>query len=272
MGPSHQKEALPNQDSFAYFHSDHLIAIAVADGLGSARHSSEGSCYATQLAVHLLISYLHHHESSWRDISDTRMLKQQIVAKWQREFRHSMAEYDTTLLFLGLTPAVCVMGQLGDGLILYKNSNQPVSNHIFKVPQKEFLNKPDASLAQPDAGEYFCVEEYPVNPNNDYSAFLLITDGIADDLTDPIVYFDDLLKRASCLWPGHWNTELNKHLTEWPTPGHYDDKTLVLLRLGDEESKKSQEHGEASGLEKSKGNESSTGEAPSVTSIDKESP
>jgi hypothetical protein len=236
-GPLHERNQLPNQDSFAYFHSEQIVAIAVADGLGSAIHSEEGSGYATHLAVQLLITYLYHHESASPHIPNIQSLRQNIIDRWQKQFGQTRADYDTTLLFIGLTPTLCVMGQIGDGLILYRYSDPLRACGVFQQAQKEYLNKPESSLAQPDALEYLRVQEYSMSPENDYSAILLMTDGVADDLSDHDLYSKELIRMLSEVPAHRWNSILNEHLTEWPTPGHYDDKTLALLTFEDQERK-----------------------------------
>ncbi len=227
-GPHHIKNELPNQDSYAYFDSDQLIAIAVADGLGSASRSDEGSSFATYNAVYALITYLYSYGNPTSRIPNIRILKEHIIAPWQKRFRQGIADFDTTLLFIGLSLKICVMGQIGDGLIVYRRSDSSGTFNIFHKPEKEYLNNPDSSLAQPNALECLRVQEYPVTSEDNYSAFLLMTDGIADDLMDPLLYSKDLIKGLISNETDHWNAMLNKHLIEWPTPGHYDDKTLVV--------------------------------------------
>lgn len=228
IGPQHEKNNLPNQDAYACFKSDQLVAFAVADGLGSAKFSEQGSGYATHLAVIRLINYLYWRENDARNISDVQHLKKIIVSDWKNKFNNSMSDYDTTLLFVGLTPKFCVIGQIGDGLILYQNSKSSDQYVKFSPTQKDYLNTPGATLAQPDALEKFQVEEYLVTPGNSYNAFLLTTDGVADDLSDAEKYFNDLKRELLQYSPKQWTARLREHLTNWQTPGHYDDKTLII--------------------------------------------
>jgi hypothetical protein len=62
---------------------------------------------------------------------------------------------------------------------------------------------------------------------------LLLTDGIADDLADANTYACDIVRALADSAYGPGATMLDEHLKNWPTPGHYDDKTLVVVNLGD---------------------------------------
>lgn len=233
IGPLHVRESLPNQDSFSYFQSDRLIALAVADGLGSAPNSAEGASYATHNAVHKLMTYLHGYGKPNPMIRDISTLKEWIIWPWQMTFRAAMQGYDTTLLFVGASPQVCVIGQIGDGLIMYRHADPASTYTAFQSTGKEFLNRPGATLAQKDAGHLMRVEEYRVTTRQDFCSFLLMTDGIADDLKDPMAYSETLTESLLRNSSEHWNALLDHHLTQWATVGHYDDKTIVVAMLGD---------------------------------------
>jgi serine/threonine protein phosphatase PrpC len=229
MGPLHIKEGTANQDSYAFFRSRQIIAVAVADGLGSAPHSDEGSNYAVHVAVGQLMHYLYSYGKSKSKIPNITVLRERIIQSWQHEFEPP-AEYDTTLLFVGISPKVCVIGQIGDGLILYKRAKSPERFDVFLEPPKEYLNQPESSLAQPTAREFLHIKEWCLSSTDMFSSFLLMTDGIADDLHDAALYANDILKKLETEPNREWNAILDKHLGDWPTPGHYDDKTLVVMK------------------------------------------
>lgn len=269
IGPGHEKNNLPNQDAYACFKSDQLIAFAVADGLGSAKFSEQGSSFAVHLAVFRLIDYLFNRANNPPNISNAQQLRDSIVKSWQAKFGKDKANYDTTLLFVGLTPEVCVVGQIGDGLILYQSSKSSNQYVKFSDSQKDYLNTPDATLAHPQALEKFQIEEYAVTSENEYNAFLLATDGVADDLSDAGRYFYDLKRELLQHSPKQWTSRIREHLTNWKTPGHYDDKTLLIAigenQLGTSETQNSELQNETQIVEKSANTISNDTISPTIT-------
>jgi len=227
IGPSHLKSGLPNQDSYACYHSDEFLAMAVADGLGSAPHSEIGASFATHLAVQHLSAYLYNYGKPDAKIKDATTLRRRILDAWTNRFQPNQNKYDTTLLFVGWRPDVCIIGQIGDGLILYRRIPEG-EFAAFQEPTKQYLNDLGCSMARSDAIGLLQVKEYEISTLEDYDSFVLMTDGVADDLIDAPRYSNELLG-GLCEPPTEcWNDKLNKHLAEWPTPGHYDDKTLLV--------------------------------------------
>lgn len=228
IGPHHEKNNLPNQDACDVYNSEGLVALAVADGLGSAKFSEQGSKEAVKIALSNLKEYLCCQGDKTDKIQNIHHLKEITVSSWKNKFGSAVADYDTTLLFVGLTPNKCVMGQIGDGLILYQASRHSDQCTTFSASQRDYLNTPDATLAQPNALEKFQIVEYDVTPEEEYNNFLLMTDGVADDLSDTERYFNDLKRELLQHSPQQWEDRLRQHLTNWQTPGHYDDKTLII--------------------------------------------
>src|SRR5687767_15875659 len=54
VGPGHSLSSLPCQDAVDWFVDDQHCHVAVADGLGSAEFSAEGSVVAVKAAIHMM--------------------------------------------------------------------------------------------------------------------------------------------------------------------------------------------------------------------------
>lgn len=226
-GNGHKKGELPNQDAYSIFVSHNVVAVAVADGLGSKKASHEGARWAAYLGVQYTTDYLLTQPSSPVD-RGLNQLKFSILQSWRARFGESYSDYDTTLAFVAFTPTRCIRGQLGDGLIL-SLCNDGSTPQAFIEPEKEFQNI-TSSLSYRNALNCFRLEETVAPIQDEIGAFFLMTDGIADDIEDRQVFSESLLRLLADS-DQHWNVALETPLLKWPTPGHQDDKTLAVIAL-----------------------------------------
>ncbi|MBM3275166.1 MAG: protein phosphatase 2C domain-containing protein [Candidatus Sericytochromatia bacterium] len=221
---------MANQDWYGIWRSPDYLLLAVADGLSSAAQSGLGARYAIELILSVFQNALFAEvleraqgkpERALLDKSDKA-----ILSRWRWRFGEESSAFDTTLLALAITPQCVVTAQVGDGAILYRRTGESEVQRV-EAPDKPFLNDPGATMATAKELEIKVVEPIGID------AFLLMTDGVADDV-DLGVYPASLLDylssspRAGTSGASHWDQALTKHLSEWPTPGHYDDKTLVV--------------------------------------------
>lgn len=228
IGPEHVREGSPNQDAFGYFHSDRLIAVAVADGLGSAAHSDEGSEAAVQIAIRRIVDFLSCREPR---PEFSAQLRSAIVDEWRSRFEGRCREYATTLLFFGCKPSCYLIGKIGDGMlsVRYRRpSKEPLS---FNDTERAFLTE-TYSLVSDSIEAKFLIEVVNCRPEVDLESVALASDGVSDDLNDPNRYVSDVLARLHERKRTARNAFVDNHLAEWPTEAHYDDKTLLLLTFG----------------------------------------
>ena len=83
---------IENQDSMKLYHDENQIIIVVADGLGSAIYSKEGSQKITSLAVEIL--------AKRNDLSEIAV---DLQSEWKEELSGNLNLYDTTVKFIKIT-------------------------------------------------------------------------------------------------------------------------------------------------------------------------
>jgi serine/threonine protein phosphatase PrpC len=236
VGPGHDRAGLPNQDAFACVWSQSVLGkvlvIAIADGLGSASQSREGAHRAVQLAVDVALERVQGKQTNDAlQLADE--ISQAIIARWHAEHTQDSTDYDTTLLFTVVTPDNCIMGQVGDGLILYEMEGDGISDfETFVEQEKEYLNQPPGTLAGVRGKkETFHVADVAERIKGNLKNLILMTDGVADDLADPRAYARSLVDGLAARSNISWNEQIEEHLRSWPRPGHYDDKTVIVVSI-----------------------------------------
>ena len=100
------KDKIENQDSFKVFSDGSRIIVVVADGLGSAAFSKEGSKKAVEYACQILST-----SGSLSSFPET------LLARWKESISGNLALYDTTIKFLMITEEKMFFGGIGDGWI-----------------------------------------------------------------------------------------------------------------------------------------------------------
>lgn len=225
VGPSHHRDGTPNQDAFACFRGPELLVVAAADGLGSAERANLGSQYAVESTIEAALDFVSHPA----DGDPATHLGTGILKRWINSCEGDYHSYDTTLLFSVITRGEFFIGQVGDGLIIYKGSGGAFIQ--FPVFEKSFLNFPPNTMAVAARAGELSVREVSGTLNGSLVSLLLMTDGVADDLSDPAAYAGDLVQSLHA--EPNWNRRLEEHLMQWPTPGHFDDKTILAALLRD---------------------------------------
>jgi serine/threonine protein phosphatase PrpC len=229
-GPAHRKANGPNQDAYACFATDQVLAAAVADGLGSRPKSHHGARQAAELAALLAAEHLLTEAPSLIPEHWLAELKARILLSWRSSFGKQYPSYASTLLLVALSSDRAVVGQLGDGLVAlhYQEGNCRILDH----QDRPFQNI-TTSLAHPEAFAHFQMEELIGPARQGLDGILLMTDGVADDLEDPEAFCTDALNMLR-QQPGlSWGEVIHSWLQVWPTPGRTDDQTLLVVSLGE---------------------------------------
>lgn len=220
-GPGHLATGKPNQDSWLSFHHTWGNGIIVSDGLGSKKYSNFGShaaCYAGYQAA------LACSENT--DVTD-RFMIEKIKEKWLY-FISPLEPHDcaATCLLAFCIDNVIRVGMLGDGLAAaVKNDGSVV---MMSEEKSESFSNITAALSAKTTEKNW---RWLLLPENDCSAVLLCTDGVADDLIDPegfIKEFISAYRNLSVVSSARHSFEM---LENWPTPKHSDDKTLACMIL-----------------------------------------
>ena len=222
-GPLHRKEGRPNEDAWLRACGSFGSLVVVCDGIGSrpkARRGAQAACRAVREAV-----------VRWAQADDAPIgyLIHLIEVCWRiRIHPASPGECATTCLWaLARNNGEWVMGALGDGLLLYRTGQGPVSALIGE--HRNGFGNETVALGASSGVKSWKVLQLP--PTEEERLVVLATDGIADDLV-PEKY------GAFCSWisgelgmlePSRRWRLLMAELEHWPTPKHLDDKTLAVL-------------------------------------------
>lgn len=223
IGPSHIADKLPNQDHLSLRgHRGGWIA-AVSDGLGSHIHSDIGSKFACK-------AIQHYWRSAKQKNSEAYEHHEAIQQQWLRYTHpHSVKKTGATALYASVTKDGWVhTGQLGDGLILYRQDGQLRT----LTPSRQGFGNQTESL-----GEYFNKNSWVYSHfqlKQEGDGIILMTDGISDDLVEESLpdFFELLYQESIKSTRRRMKCWLQQELIEWATPLHSDDKTLAAIFWG----------------------------------------
>lgn len=177
IGTGHIRSGKPCQDYHGYRILDDCIIAAVADGLGSASKSEEGS----RLAVNACLEYLENTlDLATPDILDLSCnimrhafleSKKVLRDKSLKENRH-IREYATTMLILVAFPDLLITGHIGDGGIVGMKQDKTILT-LSPPIKMEYVNDviPLTSKNMINNLRIFVYED-------SFSAIAMFTDGI----------------------------------------------------------------------------------------------
>lgn len=219
-GPGHIITGTPNQDAWASFHHTWGDGIVISDGVGSKPFSNFGSkaaCLATESVA----------EICWGNVEINRdFLLNGIKTHWlSRIAPLEPRDCAATCLFaLRIGDGAIHLGMLGDGLVAAIKSDGAVVS-LSEDKSQGFSNVTDAlsSNISPKDWRYLSLLE------EECTAFLLCTDGVADDLDDVDGFAVGFVEAHRHLAVMSANRHIREMLENWPTPKHSDDKTISCL-------------------------------------------
>lgn len=198
------------------------VAVAVSDGLGSCPHSDVGSRAACRSVIEAASL---HFRYSFASLTSMPTLVQHL---WGLMLSgHPPAECSATCLFVAVRhEGTAVLAQLGDGLIAACRGDGAVD--LLMPDKSDSFSNLTVGLASNQAAG--CWRTVTV-PADQYCAFVLCTDGIADDL-EPTA-----MREFSWEVFSHYRQsarrdrgrEVRRWLRAWPVPGHSDDKTIACI-------------------------------------------
>lgn len=222
IGPAHRREGVPNQDAWTIRATAEGIAAAVSDGLGSCAHAEIGAraaCRAVLAAADL------DGRGEPGQVAD---MPARVQAQWPSLLAgHAPADCSATCLFVAVRPtAEAIVAQLGDGMIAACAVDGTIE---LLIPDKSdsFVNLTH-SLADNDSDARW---RTMIVPENRYAAFVLCSDGIADDLESSMVR--SFVGAVVAHYRGYGRRlrrrEVRRWLGAWPVSGHTDDKTIACI-------------------------------------------
>ena len=220
-GPEHRREGLANQDAWLVRRTRETTLAVVCDGLGSRSQSAAGS----RAACRAVADSVRHWSASPGAPPD--LLLRAVHALWNiRVHAAGRDESATTCLFAVITAdRRLLLAQLGDGLVLLSKAG---SMTTLEPSAERFGNVTTGLGIASDLREWRIHLEPRLHED---TAVLLATDGVADDLLleRRASFLEFLVARFGALPSGSRGRALARELRSWPTPRHWDDKTLVVI-------------------------------------------
>ena len=198
------------------------VAAAVSDGLGSRAHAEVGARAACRAVLAEADLDMYDEPSSLAD------MPARVQSRWLTLLHgRAPADCSATCLFVVVRfSGDVVVAQLGDGLVAACAADGAVD---VLMPDKSdsFANMTD-SLADKDARDRW---RTMVVPERRYGAFILCSDGIADDLEPSMVapFVRAVVAHHRGQGRRVWRREVRSWLRDWPVAGHTDDKTMACL-------------------------------------------
>lgn len=249
-GPYHINNGIPCQDSYALCTTEDGCEIAaVADGLGSAKYSKTGSQIAVDYATAYCKKFINKEltkDTILEVIKNAFIIADAKIIQLSEKEENPVGEYDTTLCL-----AVYI-----DGNLYYGNAGD--SGILGLATSGEYIQ---VTMQQRDEDGYV----YPLSFGENYwefdscediiSAFLLMTDGIYEQVFPPIMsnekvpinialaeqllgYFDIEKEEEEIL-----ESQLEDFWLNYPSWLLDDDKTTVgILDTGKTTSRKADEY------------------------------
>ena len=222
IGPLHVKTGLPNQDFWMARRYKWGNVVVVSDGLGSKVHSDHGARAACLAVFDAARSYRHNPDAH---IVDVLRL---IHANWLIKIApFSPSDCAATCLFVIEDKDMITLGSLGDGMIAALGKTKDHHLIISDNKQGSFSNYTRCLQAEfhPDHWQISKIESMA------YHGVVLCSDGISDDLLAErqMPFVQELYSTYADMTPAVRTRDLKRWLTEWPVPGHSDDKTIACL-------------------------------------------
>lgn len=252
-GSKHRRQGQPTQDAIAWGPAAEGVALAVADGHGSAPsfRSHVGARLAVEAAITLLAEYAQRQVGkvlSALPAEDGSWLARQLSARWRQSIRaHAEAQpfttpldeeaaaisYGTTLLAALVTPAWLLCCQLGDGDILIVSDSGQVRRPWAR--DQRLLGVETTSLCMPEAWREVRLSLEPLlEPRTPRAPALVLlsTDGYANSFRNERGFLRvgrDMLELVRTQGMARVERDLEGWLNEASDLGSGDDITVGLL-------------------------------------------
>lgn len=221
MGPAHRSADLPNQDAWLAKRYAFGDVLAVSDGMGSKPHAREGAraaCKAVMEAAKL-----------WTRTDDAPIelfLRLMHHIWYLLVFPNPPRDCAATCLFaLRLNCDRLVIGQLGDGALMVVG---PDDFFCLDAGAADDFSNETTALGVATRLDEWQWRDTQVAAN---TAILLCTDGVASDLLPERRqdFVEHFVSMCDPLTGRQRAGRLRGELTNWPTPGHSDDKTVAVM-------------------------------------------
>lgn len=221
IGPKHQRNKMPNQDSAISVSLKYCDVIVVADGVGSHQFSHLGSqaiCQAVIRVCKMLDKQI--------EIISPKNFSQLVYIVWQSLlYHHDIAQCGTTCLIGIKISEKMLIFTLGDGMAVVLDEHK--QTHFLINDNKEFGNITYA-LNETYQEQHWKMYQYPIEK---ILMLMLCTDGIADDIEVDkreswVLDFYDYYQHHSLK---NMTNDIKKWLKNWSVNNHHDDKSMACM-------------------------------------------
>ena len=203
---------IENQDSYGIYYDENQLIVAVADGLGSAVNSKEGS----SIIVKLLIDILK------KDVEETKV-PLALLQKWKIAVNGHLNFYDTTIKFVWIKNGIFNYGGVGDGWIALNTKIDLIS----LCSSNTFSNQTDSILSF-DLKSKFIFKK--IDEKQVLNA-LISTDGFSEDIEieNGKAFMDEIHDQINRDVVS-FEKDIFNTLENWPIKSNVDDKTVVFIQ------------------------------------------
>jgi Serine/threonine protein phosphatase len=232
QGKSHEDKNTVCQDAYYYLERPAFVVAAVADGLGSSKHSDIASKMAAQDAVTYCAQNIHKGMSENEILPVIQSAFDNVNFLIKQKAGDLLDEYDTTLTLAVFMSGDVYFGHAGDsGIIALRNDglfDQVTEPQLGDGYGKERPVYPLAAESHWVFGKY----------KNRVRAIFMMTDGIWNKAVPPLLERQKYKMDHAYLFYLYDSLRKNRDLANWiqnefaqilPQEINYDDKTLVCI-------------------------------------------
>lgn len=219
-GPGHVKDDKPNQDSAFVGFVGKFLLVMVCDGLGSHSHSDYGAKILCGLFPECFLEWSKYRPNKIDDL--LRLLQ----SRWLIRVRSQGV--DTC----GCTCQLAILNPKGKGWIAQLGDGMTLVRHEGSIgkftEEKEGYANETIAMGEVNLQPFWRKSKVDLSASGD--RLLIMTDGISEDILpqaeEKFIQTFDLFFGTS---RSKGQDSLKKELTDWPTPHHLDDKTIVAI-------------------------------------------
>jgi len=230
IGKSHETNGSICQDSHRLFEGHGYLVAAVADGLGSSKHSDIASEMAVNGAVDYCAANIHKEMAEDLITATIRCAFETVNLAIKNEADDCIDDYDTTLTLAVFIDGTVFFGHAGDsGIIALRNDGVFEEVTIPQLGSGHGKERPVYPLA---AEPHWVFDKYKHRTR----AIFLMTDGVMNKVIPPLLEGQAYKLDHAYLFYLYDNLCKNPNLDNWlsdevssilPQEVNYDDKTLV---------------------------------------------
>lgn len=203
---------IENQDSYDIYFDETQLIITVADGLGSATFSKEGSSKITKLLIDII-----------KEDIESSNIPLELLKRWKIAVNGNLNLYDTTIKFIYVRNGVVRYGGVGDGWIAINTNKE-----LFSLcASNTFSNQTDSILSFDLKNKFVNLSMDEINIKN----MLISTDGFSEDIDkeNGKAFMDDIYNQV-IKDSVSFEKEIVYTLDNWPVDSNKDDKTVVFIQ------------------------------------------